>query len=203
MLTSRGTIWAKSWGGHELHLPPPPIHFVLHKKNPGFGSNIDWIFQVKMHFQHQCVAWKCTVKKWGTQPHWPLRLIIKTKNTINKVKWLNWKWKIRPDYRLAFLSEKLSYLSKQYVGESNLHCYAEVVTKISVFLQQKSSRSNIFTKGKTQQDKKNITTFKVTRGTAELSSLQNRQQAGCSPNFLLNPSLQISKGGDWDDHLLL
>ena len=45
----------------------------------------------------------------------------------------------------------------------------KVIIKISAFLQQKSSRSNIFIKRKNIIRTKNITTLKVKRGTAEVS----------------------------------
>ena len=97
---------------------------------------------------------------------------------------------------MTFLSKTLSYLSKQCVGESNLHYYAEDCNQNLGFPSAEIFQIKYIYKKEKHNKIKNITTLKVTWENAEVSSWQNRQQAGRSPNFLLNPSLQISKGGD-------
>ena len=93
---------------------------------------------------------------------------------------------------MTFLTKRLSYLGKQYVDESNLHCYAEGCDQNLSFPSAEIFQIKyIYNKEKHNKTKKNITNLKVTSGTAEVSSLQNRKQAGRSPNFLPNPSLQI------------
>ena len=72
--------------------------------------------------------------------------------------------------------QEISYLSTQFVGDSNLHCYAEGCNQNFGFPSAEIFQIKyISKKEKHNKTKKNITILKVTRETAGVSSLQNRQ----------------------------